>query len=134
MKRIVRLTESDLTRIVRRVLSEGGKPTGGIDYLVDPRFFRSQAGATVLAVTSVTWAGPKVTCKGILFSRNSDGTYENEGPDTTVMSTTGRAKPNEFFGEDGQNYVSQVGGKLSNDVKAKFPITKQNSEAYFQIP
>ena len=86
MKRIIRLTESDLARIVKRVMNEApiestGKPVAK-DYFVNENYTRSFVDTSLYTVTSVGAPTPikdgtnksfQVTVSGILYF-NKNGT------------------------------------------------------------
>jgi hypothetical protein len=97
MKRIIRLTESDLTRIVRRVIkeSEAGAATVGpasyADYIVgetDNRNVWGSKGSTVDPYTHSKWGagvvGNKIVVNADRFSYDN-GTYNKIGSETVTL-------------------------------------------------
>jgi hypothetical protein len=146
MKRIVRLTESDLTRIVRRVINETKSPSQYSDVLL-PTNLVTQArnfpnrkyleGQSVLGVTNNVWGNTnsegntQITVTGDKYSIDNEGKWVFNKQVTWVVFTTGRAKPNTWFNADGDTYVSKGDGTLAKATMTKFPITKQNSTEYF---
>jgi hypothetical protein len=146
MKRIVRLTESDLTRIVRRVINEQASPATYPDILISEETMNKGRnlsmkyleGSSILAVKSVTFGtkdakgNTPLTASGDKFVVDANGAWTKAGSNTWTVFTTGRSRPNGFFNANGDVYVSKVGGLLATQVKTKFPMT-QGAES-FSVP
>jgi hypothetical protein len=142
MKRIIRLTESDLARIVKRVMNEQPlkpplssltratnnlkqKPVAK-DYFVNENYTRSFVDANVFTVTAVGAPTPikdgtnkslQVTVNGIMYF-NKGGTYEKSGPFTKKLQHRCGAQsnrwPESLYETDRGSaaYVSKIGGGL----------------------
>ena len=131
MKRIVRLTESDLTRIVRRVISEQTKPAAK-DYFVNENQTSMPGGTNFYAVTAVgaptpikdkTYKSFQVTVSGIKYYSNN-GTWEKSGSFSEKLQHRCGAKANYWAAEwnggipevdtGSAGYVSKMGGGLES--------------------
>jgi len=129
MKRIIRLTESDLTRIVRRVISESEKPAAK-DYFVNENYTSMPGGTNFYAVTSVGAATPindakgksfQVTVSGVMYYSNN-GTWQKTGTFSETLQHRCGAKSNFWAAEwngglpevdtGSAGYVSKIGGGL----------------------
>jgi hypothetical protein len=146
MKRIVRLTESDLARIVRRVINEqgetakGGSPAGYQDYLINENFsnqFEQQVyaslGSTVTPeMLPEQYGGPK-TRKGnklvvqaaIYSGKRGTTTWKYEGKQSITFYQICGAEAN-FVAKDtinsvlsgGPGYYSKQDGPIQQKLVA----------------
>jgi hypothetical protein len=118
MKKIIRLTESDLARIVRRVISEAetaatGGPAAYGDYIVgetEKNLVWGSKGSTVEAFTHSKWGpnspGNKVVVNGDRFSYDQNtGQYKKIGPETITLYQKCGAQAN-FLVENPLHVVS----------------------------
>ena len=92
MKKIIRLTESDLARIVKRVISEAEGPAAYGDYIVgetENTNVWGSKGSTVDAFTHSKWEsqpGNKIVVTADRFSYDSrTGEYKKIGPETLTL-------------------------------------------------
>ena len=133
MKRIVRLTESDLTRIVRRVISEQTKPSAK-DYFVNENQTSMPGGTNFFAVTSVGAPTPikdgnyksfQVTVSGVQYYKSTSGEGWKKTRDfTEKLQHRCGAKANFWAAEwnggipevdtGSAGYVSKMGGGLES--------------------
>jgi hypothetical protein len=129
MKRIVRLTESDLTRIVRRVISESEKPAAK-DYFVNENHTSMPGGTNFYAVTGLGAPTPikdgkyksfQVAVSGIQYYSNN-GTWQKSGNFSEKLQHRCGAKSN-FWAKESNGgipevdtgsagFVSKIGGGL----------------------
>jgi hypothetical protein len=136
MKRIVRLTESDLTRIVRRVISEAKLPFTG-DYLVKETQKGFGSGTIVYKVNSAQspvgfkdYKGMqafKITLSATKYYQGQQG-WENKGATTITMEHRCGSPANYFpapwnggikeTDSGTAAYVSQSGGVLESKSNA----------------
>ena len=107
MKRIIRLTESDLTRIVRRVINEQATPATYPDILISEETMNKgrntgikyMEGSSILAVKSVTFGtkdangNTPLTASGDKFVVDTNGAWVKEGSNTWTVYTTGASRP-----------------------------------------
>ena len=149
MKRIIRLTESDLARIVKRVINEApiestGKPVAK-DYFANENQTSLGSDSNLYTVTSVGAPTPikdgtnksfQVTVSGILYFKNT-GTYEKSGSFTKKLEHRCGAQSNRWaaslFETDRGSaaFVSKIGGGLellSNNYCNKVGVRNQKSE------